>query len=118
MDLTICFLAVERHIKLLEDHVKEHFKYQCGSVLAGNCRTELFQVTELELFAYIRDQIKKNDLHVQEVVLEKSYTASSAGQCPFKVPREDVSFKWCENLVEQQWGKDPEKVLFERLFKC
>ena len=118
VSLDYLFFGRERHIKLLEDRVKENFKDQCGSALAGNCRTELFQVNELELFNYIREQIKTDDLHVQEVILKNPYSASSAGQCPFNVPREDVASEWCENLVEKHWGKDPEKILFEKLFQC
>ena len=118
VSLDYLFFGRKRHIKRLEDRVKEHFKYQSGSTLAGACRTELFQVSEEELFAYIRDQIKKDDLHVQEIVLETPYTASSAGQCPFKIPREDLAARWCENLVEERWGKDPIRVQFESLFSC
>jgi len=112
------FFGRARHIKLLEKRVKTHFKHRCGSELVGNCRTELFQVSEIELFNYIREEIKKDNLHVHEVVLSKPYTASSAGQCPFNVPREDIAAEWCENMVEKHWGKDPERIQFERLFTC
>ena len=116
--LDYLFFGRARHIEFLESKVKNHFKHSSGTALAGKCRTELFKVTEDELFTYIRYLIAEHDLHVQEVKLTTPYTAASAGECPFKIPQEDYASQWCNTLIEQKWGKDPEKVLFERLFQC
>jgi hypothetical protein len=114
--LDYLFFGRARHIDFLENQVKRHFEYRCGSSLVGNCRTELFKVPEQELFDYIRDQIKTHELHVNELVLKEMYSATSAGQCPFGVPSEDTADHWCEQRVLEMWGKDPDEILRERLF--
>lgn len=116
--LEYLFFGRKKHIEFLESKVKKFFNYKSGTQLAGKCRTELFKVPEDALFGYIRNLIKEHNLHVQEIRLDKSYTATSAGDCPFGVPQEEYAARWCEDLVEQRWGKDATLKHFESLFSC
>jgi len=114
--LDYLFFGRASHIEKLESRVKKNFDYCSGTSLVGDCRTELFQVKEKMLFDYIRNQIKQDELHIKEIVLEKPYIATSFGSCPFKVPSEDHARAWCNKIVKNNWGDEPEQILIRRLF--
>lgn len=114
------YFGRSRHIHRLESIVKERYKHLSGKTLTGRGQTELFNVDQLSLTKFINQTIEDLGLHIQKVELEKPYSASNAGNCPFKVPSESSVWQWAENLVEDRWGKDPyisAKGMFAELFE-
>ena len=116
-ELDHLFFGRPRHIVLLEKTIKKHFLYSSGNYLQGfGGQTELFKVPEEELLMFIRVTISKNNLDVKEILLDKPYTATNKGQCPFGCPSEADAFKWCDERVLAWFGKDRQQVLFNKFF--
>lgn len=114
------YFGRERHIHQLETLVKERFSHVTGKALTGRGQTELFNVPQKTLVKFINETIDSESFHIQKVELKKPYSASNATSCPFNVPSESSVWRWAQNLVETQWGKDPYKTshqLFNELFE-
>lgn len=119
-ELNYLFFGRPRQIVFLEKKIKSHFSYCSGKALQGfGGQTELFQVQEKELLSFVRGTIQRYDLAVKEVLLEKPYTASNSGQCPFGCPTEAYAESWCDKKSVELFGKDnyrSAKDMFDQLF--
>jgi hypothetical protein len=119
-ELNHLFFGRPRNIKFLENKIKHHFSHRSGTHLQGfGAQTELFHVKEEDLLCYIRSTVQQYDLAVREILLEKPYTASSSGQCPFKCPTEAHADSWCTQKAVELFGVDTHrsaKDMFDQLF--
>jgi hypothetical protein len=106
-ELNYLFFGRPRNIVFLEKQIKSHFNHCSGKTLQGfGGQTELFLVKEEDLLCYIRTTIQQYRLAIMEVQLEKPYTASNSGQCPFNCPPEADAEYWCNNKATALFGKD------------
>jgi len=119
-ELNYLFFGRPRNIVFLEKEIKSRFNHCSGKMLQGfGGQTELFLVKEEDLLCYIRTTIQQHNLAIKEVLLEKPYTASNSGQCPFKCPPEADAELWCNNKAVELFGEDPyrsTKDMFSQLF--
>ena len=120
-ELNYLFFGRPRHIVFLEKTIKSHFSYCSGNILQGfGGQTELFQIKEEDLLFFVRSTIAQHNLTIKEILLEKPYTASNSGQCPFGCPTEAYAESWCNNKAVELFGKDnyrSAKDMFDQLFE-
>jgi hypothetical protein len=95
------------HISSLEERAKQYFYPRSGKYLNRiGGQTELFSIDIKLLKGFIDTQISQFEYQVREIVLDKPYTASSSGSCPFGIPSENQVDGWLEKKFHELFSCD------------
>lgn len=98
------WIGLPNHISWLEETIKHDFRFFSGHHLQNmGTQTEIFQVNIRVMRDAINQLIKDHNLCVEEVLLDKPYTATSSGQCPFHIPSEKQAAAWLDAKMQERW---------------
>lgn len=117
--LQYLYFGTAGHIGLLENKIKQHFLWQSGKSLQNlGTQTEMFKVDINVLLSYINTTITERELYVRPVELDKDYTASNSGSCPFQIPSEAAAGQWARNKCKEIFGVESieSQSMFNNLF--
>jgi hypothetical protein len=99
------YFGVPCDIRILETTFKQEHIWQSGKKLnRRGGQSELFKMEESDILDSINLIIDGRKLKVHKIVLEKPYTASSAGQCPLRLPTESQVQSYCDKESTRIFG--------------